>query len=1801
MIRRLFVAVLALVLSVTVLAVSPASAANTAVESLSDHDNNAATAQVREFGGANRYATSVALAEAFRANSGSGGFVDTVIVASGESLVDAAAAAGLAASEIAPVLLTPPGRLQRAVENFIVDEFVSEVFIVGGTASVSQAVEDAIGELAPVRTVTRLAGADRYGTAVAVANEIGTPGVYCDTGQVTALLVNVDSSFSDVIATGPLAYSLELPILLTPTNALPASVAGYLTDAEIERVVVVGGTTAVSAAVVADINEAGVEDVVRISGANRYDTALEIRQALSDCETVTLSPTTFALVNAEAAADGVAAGPLLGLGLANNGVTPVLLVDSGDDNGGLPADTRDFLRSLPIRNADASFVDVSLTAIGGAAVVPESVVQAAIAAATTSPPITATITATAGADSFRVTFSAPVDVSPAPVATATAAEQAAQRAAFATSALNRVNYQVSGGPLVPGDTFVASNNNRTITIGLSGDEPLLQNAPISVVDGKIKGFGGDNRRVEGAQATARVLPDDRVRPRIEVFAPQGSHAIRIQVTEPNLATDVSTQTDDDDAVIGAAATTTARNNLLAAVSIRPASGAASALYIDGATTASIAAVLPSSAQNDITVCLFGMTGVSGSEVCNTAPNPTPAVDDGNPRAQEALKTGETITIAAGAFQDNQGNPSRSTSQRVTSYSNYPRVTRATVTSATTLDVAAAGADPDPQVAQWRWLRYDAATPPEVARNVLTITAKPGGAAGGAGGNDWRVSWVQLPADNDTEPEATVSVNERRKIILINFDEDATIFTVAGALASNPAFSELFTVNSDAFVDEDFAIEKITAADNLLPTGTSVTPCSDAPVADGVCGRPSTDVSRALSGGVSVVAVTLTYNETLNSFNYAGTADTTGTAGLIATNENADTFPSQQRTVPGTRGQRLILGWQPDPFTADLDLDNEFRFLLTTDSATLDDLPKPGNRISLPAGLGETFAFVNDTPTDPLCPSGLSANSDDDPCGRSIAAITPGQTLRRSTTSGRIEGSETIVLNAIATTVRTTGEGAQTFMVSFAEAVNDESDDTAAAFATSAANPAHYLISSAALPATATIALSADSLTATITLPAGSELALGDTIAVVGGSIAAASTAGLLNGAVEVVVTATGVEPATPITATITATVGGRAIAVRFSEPVNGAASGTDGFATSALNLAHYQIDGAEGESLGTVVLSANGLVADIVLFPGRELADGAVVSVVGGQIKAATDERRVQAVTTTIRTATSITATIEPLVAGARIITVRFSEPVNGAANGTDGFASSALNSANYRIDRVLLRIDPGGSIVLSDNDMTATITLSTDLELFESQRFVVEPAAAFSSTGIKAAGANDDRRVDFTQIAVGPAPTTRITAAIAAQANSNTISVDFSEPVSSATSGTGARNPAHYQIDGAALPGITTIALSSNGLAATITLPAGSEVSNGAVITIAGGEISVAAASDDRRVAAAEFTVGTLITAIIEPVAASRGNSVGLFHTPFTVEFSERVNSALPGEAGYANSARNPANYQIDGVVLGTNSDTVRFVSNIQVASNIRVTLTLVAREGQVISVVGGAIKAENASDSRTVEAAEVTVGPQLPLVAAIEARAGEQTITVDFSDAVRSEMSGEDGFANSANNPDSYQIDGNPLPTGTTITSQFSRAIITLPASSELINGAVISVVGGEIQASDPRLDSRTVEATSFTVGTAPTLITATISAEAGGRAITVVFSEGVEGSLSGSLFTRSARNPAYYQIDDAPLPEGTFITLTPDGITATIALPVGEELAEGAVISIPDNVLITAARVGFIFDGRPVEATTFTVPAS
>jgi len=236
--------------------------------------------------GADRYATSaLAAIEAYPSSAPS------AVIVSGADVnwPDGLPAASLAGVVGGPVLLTDPDELSAATGlalGRIVSPLASvapTVYIVGGTAAVSADVEASIVDLG--YTVDRVAGEDRYATAVAVARKVahlGTYGSY-DGGKMVFLASGLN--FPDALAVGPIAHSNINPVLLVG-DTLSAAVTDLLDDddLDVQQVVVLGGTAAVAAAHVTTVqgisNEIGgttvAIEVTRIGGVDRYDTAVEV-------------------------------------------------------------------------------------------------------------------------------------------------------------------------------------------------------------------------------------------------------------------------------------------------------------------------------------------------------------------------------------------------------------------------------------------------------------------------------------------------------------------------------------------------------------------------------------------------------------------------------------------------------------------------------------------------------------------------------------------------------------------------------------------------------------------------------------------------------------------------------------------------------------------------------------------------------------------------------------------------------------------------------------------------------------------------------------------------------------------------------------------------------------------------------------------------------------------------------------------------------------------------------------------------------------------------------------------------------------------------------------------------------------------------------------------------------------------------------------------------------------------------------------------------------------------------------------
>jgi ell wall binding domain 2 (CWB2) len=151
---------------------------------------------------------------------------------------------------------------------------------------------------AGVKPVTRLAGGDRIGTAIAISQSaFPTP------GSAKAVVLTAAYSFPDAEAGAPLAAAKDGPVLLTDPGLLtPATLT------EIERVApsgstvyILGGDAAIASTIDSALTAAGYVPQ-RIAGVDRFDTSVKIAEALG-------SPTTVLLATGDIFADALSAGP----------------------------------------------------------------------------------------------------------------------------------------------------------------------------------------------------------------------------------------------------------------------------------------------------------------------------------------------------------------------------------------------------------------------------------------------------------------------------------------------------------------------------------------------------------------------------------------------------------------------------------------------------------------------------------------------------------------------------------------------------------------------------------------------------------------------------------------------------------------------------------------------------------------------------------------------------------------------------------------------------------------------------------------------------------------------------------------------------------------------------------------------------------------------------------------------------------------------------------------------------------------------------------------------------------------------------------------------------------------------------------------------------------------------------------------------------------------------------------------------------------------------------------------------------
>ena len=218
---------------------------------------------VRRHAGAERTATAVAVSGLGRDSA------DTVVVARRDVFADALAGGPLSVALDAPLLLTDPAALSESTSSEIGRLGATRAVLLGGTAAINDELAGALEDRG--LEVERVSGPNRYATAVAIAQRVGSASgeLFLASGEV----------FADALSAGGIAGASGAPLLLTSQSGLSPETAAALGPST--RVTVVGGEAAISAAVLNDV-DARAGDVRRVAGADRYATSVAMaRDALA--------------------------------------------------------------------------------------------------------------------------------------------------------------------------------------------------------------------------------------------------------------------------------------------------------------------------------------------------------------------------------------------------------------------------------------------------------------------------------------------------------------------------------------------------------------------------------------------------------------------------------------------------------------------------------------------------------------------------------------------------------------------------------------------------------------------------------------------------------------------------------------------------------------------------------------------------------------------------------------------------------------------------------------------------------------------------------------------------------------------------------------------------------------------------------------------------------------------------------------------------------------------------------------------------------------------------------------------------------------------------------------------------------------------------------------------------------------------------------------------------------------------------------------------------------------------------------
>lgn len=187
-----------------------------------------------------------------------------VFIASGRLFPDALTGGVLASLYNAPILLS-----NEPIEDSVISEIqrlgARKIFIIGGYNTLSPRYEEIFKSRLRGIDTERIAGRDRYGTSVEVANKI-----YAKYPNTSKAVLASGETYPDALTSSVLAAKMQTPLYLARKQLIPSAVKKDIIEKHREEIIIAGGRNT--------LDDFKINSIKwdRIAGRDRYETAVKI-------------------------------------------------------------------------------------------------------------------------------------------------------------------------------------------------------------------------------------------------------------------------------------------------------------------------------------------------------------------------------------------------------------------------------------------------------------------------------------------------------------------------------------------------------------------------------------------------------------------------------------------------------------------------------------------------------------------------------------------------------------------------------------------------------------------------------------------------------------------------------------------------------------------------------------------------------------------------------------------------------------------------------------------------------------------------------------------------------------------------------------------------------------------------------------------------------------------------------------------------------------------------------------------------------------------------------------------------------------------------------------------------------------------------------------------------------------------------------------------------------------------------------------------------------------------------------------